>query len=251
MKYLFTHAKLGKGGRRIVKRADAKSDSVVEIKRAKLGFADARRIGQDGFKNRLQLARRTGDDLQHLRGRRLLLQRFAQFVQQPRILDGDDGLFCEIVHKLDLFVAERPHLLAVDGDRADQLILLEHRYDENGASAGYLGQGNRRWLAFDVGLLQSEVGDVLQLLGRDNAAERIGGAEADYRVAPPQRVPFQWRAVHRDDAKRVSVVQQEIAEFRLADARGILQHGLEHRLQLARRAAYDAENLGRCGLLLQ
>src|SRR5262249_18949903 len=144
----------------------------------------------------------------------LLLQRFreirralAQLVQQPGILDGDDGLFREIVNKLDLFVAERPHLLAVDGDRADQLILLEHRYDENGASAGRLGQGNRRWLAFDVGLLQSEVDDVLQLLGRDNAAERIVGAKADYRLAPPQRVPFQRRAVHRDDAKRVSVVQ--------------------------------------------
>src|SRR5262249_4535826 len=80
-------------------------------------------------------------------------------------------------------------------------------YDQNGASAGYLGQGNRRWLAFDVGLLQSEVGDVLQLLGRDNAAERIVGAKADYRLAPPQRVPFQRRALHRDDAERVSVVQ--------------------------------------------
>src|SRR5262249_5154248 len=185
MKYLFTHAKLGKGGRRIVKRADAKSDSVVEIKRAKLGFADARRIGQHGFKNRLQLARRTGDDLQHLRGRRLLLQRFreirralAQLVEQPGILDGDDRLRGEVLHQLDLLVGERADLLAVDGDRTDQLILLEHRYDENSARAGPLGQGNRRWLAFDVGLLQSEVGDVLQLLGRDNAAERVEGAEA-------------------------------------------------------------------------
>src|SRR5947199_5525420 len=127
--------------------------------------------------------------------------------KQARVLDGDDGLFREIVHKLDLFVAERPHLLAVDGDRADQRILLEHRYDENGPSAGHLGQGNRRRLAFDVGLLRSEVGDVLQLLRRDNAAERIEGAKADYRVAPPQRVPFRWRTVHRDDAKRVAAVQ--------------------------------------------
>ena len=71
---------------------------------AELGLADARRVLQHGLEHRLQFARRTGDDLQHLGGRGLLLQRLgeivgalAQFVEQPRVLDGDDGLaakFC-------------------------------------------------------------------------------------------------------------------------------------------------------------
>ena len=67
--------------------------------------------------------------LQHLRGRRLLLQRLgeivgalAQLLEQPRILDGDDGLAGEVRDQLDLLVGERPHLLAIDGDRADQLV---------------------------------------------------------------------------------------------------------------------------------
>ena len=53
--------------------------------------------------------------MQHLRGRRLLLQRFAQIVgalaqliEQPGVLDGDDGLIGEILHQLNLLVGERP-----------------------------------------------------------------------------------------------------------------------------------------------
>ena len=44
----------------------------------------------------------------------------AQLVEQPRVLDGDDRLRGEVLHQLDLLVGERPHLLAVDDDGADQ-----------------------------------------------------------------------------------------------------------------------------------
>ena len=51
------------------------------------------------LKTGLQIAARTGDDLQHLRGCRLLFQRFGkivgalpELVEQPRVLDGDDSL---------------------------------------------------------------------------------------------------------------------------------------------------------------
>ena len=61
------------------------------------------------------------DDLEYFRGRGLLLQRLgqivgalAQFVEQPRVLDGDDGLRGEVLHQLDLFVGERANLLAKD-----------------------------------------------------------------------------------------------------------------------------------------
>ena len=64
--------------------------------------------------------------------------------------------------KLDLLVGERPNLLAVDGNRADQLALLEHRHDEQCADAGKFdgsnvqlerGQGNPdRHLSHQLGL---------------------------------------------------------------------------------------------------
>ncbi len=76
--------------------------------------------------------------LQDLRGRGLLLQRLGeivgalpQLVEQPGVLDGDDGLGGEVRDQLDLLVRERADLLAVDDDRADQLVLLEHRHSEN------------------------------------------------------------------------------------------------------------------------
>ena len=70
------------------------------------------------LEHRLQVARRAGDDLQHLAGRGLLLQRLgqiigalAQLVEQPRVLDGDHRLGGEVLHQLDLLVGEWPHLL--------------------------------------------------------------------------------------------------------------------------------------------
>src|SRR5438309_1840952 len=54
-----------------------------------------------------------------------LLQRFAQLVEQPRVFNGNDGLLRKIAHQLDLLACERPHLLAIDGDCAEQRTFLE------------------------------------------------------------------------------------------------------------------------------
>src|SRR5262249_17170916 len=40
----------------------------------------------------LQIKSRAADDLKHVSGRSLLLKRFAQLIEEPRVLDGDDGL---------------------------------------------------------------------------------------------------------------------------------------------------------------
>ena len=61
--------------------------------------------------------------------------RFAQFIEQSRVLDGDDGLGGKILDQLDLLVGERPHFLAVNNDRADQFVLLEHRHPSTRSSA--------------------------------------------------------------------------------------------------------------------
>jgi hypothetical protein len=49
----------------------------------------------------------------------LLLQRFAQLVEQPRVLDGDDGLPCEIADQLDLLVGEGAYFLSKDGNSSN------------------------------------------------------------------------------------------------------------------------------------
>ena len=74
------------------------------------------------IEHRLQIEGRAADDFEHVGGGGLLLQRFAQLVEQPRVLDGDDGLAGEILDQLDLLVAERAHFLAVDDDGTGQVV---------------------------------------------------------------------------------------------------------------------------------
>ena len=86
---------------------------LVEEQIAKSGPANVRRILQHGLKHRFQFAGRTADDFQHLRGRRLLLQRLAQFlsallfgVEQPHVLDGDHCLVGEGLGQFNLLLRE-------------------------------------------------------------------------------------------------------------------------------------------------
>ena len=48
-------------------------------------------------------------------------KRFAQFVEQPRVLDGDDGLIGEIRHEFDLLLGKWAHLLAVSREDANRV----------------------------------------------------------------------------------------------------------------------------------
>ena len=57
--------------------------------------------------------------------------------------------------------------------------------------------------------------------------------------------------MHRNDAKCVSLAEIQIPELSVADARRVLQHRLEHGLQIAREAADDLQHLGGGRLLLQ
>ena len=61
-----------------MRRSDAKNLSFAEIHVSELGLANARRVCEHGLEYRLQLPGRRRDDLQHLGGRGLLLQRLAE-----------------------------------------------------------------------------------------------------------------------------------------------------------------------------
>ena len=93
-------------------------------------------------------------------------KRFAQLVEQARVLDGDDGLGGEIFDQLDLLVGERPYLLAIDAEAANQFVLLQHRNEKQGPSAGEFGKRNRCWLALDICLVMSHIGNMLQFVRR-------------------------------------------------------------------------------------
>ena len=65
------------------------------------------RLLQDRIEHRREIAGRGVDDLQHLRGRGLLLQCLTLLGQQPRVLDRDHGLIGEGGDEFDLPVGER------------------------------------------------------------------------------------------------------------------------------------------------
>jgi hypothetical protein len=69
----------------------------------------------------LQIEGRTTDDLEHIGRCDLLLKRLTQFVEQPRVLYGDDSLGREVLHQLDLLVREWPYLLPIDDEGSQQL----------------------------------------------------------------------------------------------------------------------------------
>ena len=122
----------------------------------KLGVADAHRVLQHGREHRRKLARRAGNDLQHLTRRGLLLQRFgeivgalAQLVEQPRVLDGDDGLRGEVLDQLNLLFGEWRVLPAINDEGADQLIIVSSgtasrlRVPSSSIPATHTGRGLR------------------------------------------------------------------------------------------------------------
>ncbi len=123
----------------------AKAFVFDEQQLAKLRLANPHRIRQHGLKHRLKFARRRTDDAQHVCRRGLLLQQIAaQFTEQPRVLDGDDGLRGEVLHQFDLLVGERLHLLPKDADDADQFVVLDHRHAQKRAGAAEFGDRHVR-----------------------------------------------------------------------------------------------------------
>src|SRR6516162_757862 len=72
------------------------------------------------IQHRLKIESRAADDLEHVGGGGLLLQRFAQLIEQPRVLDGDDGLVGEGDQKLDLLIAKRPDGSSSESEDTDR-----------------------------------------------------------------------------------------------------------------------------------
>src|SRR6516165_6276619 len=75
-------------------------------------------------KHHLEVERRAADNLEHIGGRGLLLQGFAQLVEQPRVLDGDNGLVGKVLDQRNLLVSERANFLAINGNHTDQSVLF-------------------------------------------------------------------------------------------------------------------------------
>jgi hypothetical protein len=92
--------------RHVAKRHRLKLAIVDPEHRTKTCAADAHCVFEHRCEDPLQFARRTADHFEHLGGGGLLLKRFAQLVEQTRVLDGNDGLRGEGGQQIDLLWRE-------------------------------------------------------------------------------------------------------------------------------------------------
>src|SRR5262249_8054771 len=240
---------LGKCRRYIVARDDAQSAIFIQGEGPELRLANARGILPHRLENRPSFAPRGADDLEHVGGGGLLLQRLPQLVEQTRVLDRDNGLSCKIAHQLDLLLAEWPHVLAIDGDGHDERILLEHRHPQGRARAAQVGVGDQPRIAFEIWRHRSDVVDLHRLLDPAYLGMAAFWMNAEWRVLG--RGECRRHVVDRGDTRSVSLIQLQYAELSTAQPGCILQHGFEYRLELAGRARDDTEDLRSRRLLLQ
>src|SRR5262245_1359247 len=201
-----------------------------------------RRLGERVEYN-LQIECRSADHLQHVGGGGLLLQRFAQFVEQPGILDGDNSLSSEVGEQLDLLVGEGAHFLTKDADHSNEFVVLEHWHDDIGPNAAKLGRIDGCRIAFSVSSRRCEISSVKHSLGSDHLAKRIAVAGMDDLSAFACFGKGGWHIVCGDRPKPISFIEKKVAKIRLAKRGRVRQHGLEHWLQITGRAGNDTQYL--------
>src|SRR5262249_26830904 len=162
----------------------AKHLAIVEKQMCELGLADTPGVGKDRIEYRGQVTRRTADDLEHLRSRGLLLQRFAQLVEQARVLDGDDRLVSEGGGELNLLLGEWPHGLALQDDDPNRISFAQQRQPQHRASAADL----RRFLQY-VFRVGHDIGDLDDAPLLQDATENRSAPDWD-RILFHERLVF-------------------------------------------------------------
>ncbi len=141
--------------------------------------------------------------------------------------------------------------LPIDGDGAYEHVFLEHRHQQKRARAPDVDQRSKWRKASDVSRLCRGVEDVNYLFGARESGNRKVRLGSHDPIAWELVDEVKWHAMQCDTAESVALHKPHHAILRLADARRIRQHRVEHRLELTGRRANDTENLGHRRLLLQ
>src|SRR5262245_49679807 len=173
--------------RRIISNNTSQHFAIEAKDKSPIGSTKPYRTFGNGFEDRLQIERRPTDDLKHIGRGGLLLKRFAEFVEEPRVLDRYDGLRGEVLNQLDLLVGEWTYFLAEHTDRSDEFALLEHWHTHIGQGARHLYEGNNPSIFPDVRLIGAEVGNVDNLFSTGDAIKRNSRiiAQVKYGITPP------------------------------------------------------------------
>ena len=195
---------------------------------AKLGCRACQRV-HDGF----EIERRAADDLEHVGGRGLLLQRLLEIarlglhlVGQADVFDCDHGLVGEHLQQAGVLFAERPGRDAGHRDDADGLAVIHQRREQHAAIAARPRDVARRRFELGIGQFRRRAG-ARQLVGR-KLGERGRERGLQHGVA--------FRVGRREGSQiNLAVAIAEYGGREAADqAVGAMRDGVEHRLHVGR-----------------
>src|SRR5262249_19506629 len=199
-------------------------------------IAQPRSMLGHSIQHRLDVRRRAGDDAQDFARRRLLFQRFLEFLKQANILNRNHRLVGEGFEKLDLCRGEGAHFNATRDQNSNEVPLLAKRHEQKGASVGLRAQIWKISLGLDVRHVERAVLDHPAKMWLINTYLTELGWHGTKMGARNNHGPF-------------AESQGQILDP--TNPRRAFDDGVEDRLHICRRAADDSENLGRGRLMLQ
>src|ERR1700726_2985617 len=198
-----------------------------------------RRLGQR-IEHGLQIESRAADNLEHVGGGGLLLQRFAQLIEQTGILDGDDGLIREGVDQGELLVGKGSNLSPPHRNHANENAFATHRHTEKGPDAtgtrsfGVVGTPVR------IGLrIEDLYCPVLKSYAPDDRSFSWPNPATVYPISKPRR-----RIVIRGEVVQLTVRPEDKPLLSRAKLRRVFDQSFENRLEVERRTADDLEHIG-------
>ena len=149
-----------------------------------------------------------------------------KLVEQPRVLDGDDGLGSEILQQSNLPILKRPDFLPIDENCANQLSLSEQRHGNAGSGTAKLGAWRFRSFC-------NEVCAVDDLPRPKHTMEKLSCGRSK-RAALPLKFDILRRSANFcRKVKSLPVEAKYRPEFGPANANRMIENGLEDRLDIA------------------
>src|SRR5258705_9964600 len=214
-------------GGELDRAADDGRQHGFEVERGADGLAD--------LAQRLQLLHRAGE----LSGPRL------QLLEEAHVLDRDHRLVGERGRQVDLLLGERPDFGSPDHDGTDEYALPEHRDAHDRTEASDL-------LCLELLKLRigQDVEDVNRLMLETNSPHHRLASRA--KLASHPELPELWGGAEEcSDAKDLAVESIDVAVGGSAELRGVLDEGIQHRLEIERRTTNHLEDLSGRRLLLE
>ena len=233
--------------------AIAKNIALAHADRAGQGAAELDGGGDQRIEHRLQIERRAADDLEHVGGRGLHLQRLGEvararlhLVEQPHVFDRDDGLVGEGRDQLDLALRERNRRGAAQSERANQLAVAHERHAEHGPHPA-----NAHLFLFRIFRVAPGIGYL------DGPFLRSDTPDERPSAGPDLGLPFVLEVggveIHqaRCIAEDVSMATEDFAAARVAQTHRGRDQRLQHRVEIEGCPADGFEHFGGRRLLLQ